>query len=80
MSAESICCVEATEATGHSLLDFHHAAVAFGLIVGEGHIRIAEKAQRVLGWTPRSNEEAIVATATSLVRLGLLRDSPKKAA
>lgn len=39
-----------------------------------------EKAQRVLGWTPRSNEEAIVATATSLVRLGLLKDSPKKAA
>ncbi len=39
-----------------------------------------EKARRVLGWTPRSNEEAIVATAESLVRLGLLKDSPKKAA
>lgn len=33
------------------------------------------KARSVLGWTPRSNEEAIVATAESLVRLGLLRDS-----
>jgi dihydroflavonol-4-reductase len=33
------------------------------------------KAKSVLGWTPRSNEEAIVATAESLVRLGLLRDS-----
>ena len=32
-----------------------------------------EKARRVLGWTPRSNEEAIVATAESLVRLGLLK-------
>ena len=39
-----------------------------------------EKAKRVLGWAPRSNEEAIVATAESLVRLGLLKDSPKKAA
>jgi nucleoside-diphosphate-sugar epimerase len=33
-----------------------------------------EKAKRVLGWAPRSNEEAIVATAESLVRLGLLKD------
>jgi nucleoside-diphosphate-sugar epimerase len=39
-----------------------------------------EKAKRLLGWTPRSNEEALVATAESLVRLGLLKDSPKKAA
>ncbi|HEX3376030.1 MAG TPA: aldehyde reductase [Candidatus Acidoferrales bacterium] len=39
-----------------------------------------EKARRVLGWAPRSNEEAIVATAESLVRLGLLKDSQKKAA
>ena len=39
-----------------------------------------EKARRVLGWAPRSNEESIVATAESLVRLGLLKDSAKKAA
>jgi len=39
-----------------------------------------EKARRTLGWAPRSNEESIVATAESLVRLGLLKDSPKKAA
>ena len=39
-----------------------------------------EKARRVLGWTPRSNEEAIVATAESLIRLGLLKDAKKKAA
>jgi nucleoside-diphosphate-sugar epimerase len=32
-----------------------------------------EKAKRTLGWAPRSTEEAIVATAESLVRLGLLR-------
>src|SRR5271156_1946481 len=38
-----------------------------------------EKARRVLGWAPRSNEESVVATAESLVRLGLLKDSAKKA-
>jgi nucleoside-diphosphate-sugar epimerase len=37
-----------------------------------------EKAKRVLGWTPRSNEESIVVTAESLVRLGLLKDSSTK--
>jgi nucleoside-diphosphate-sugar epimerase len=31
-----------------------------------------EKARRLLGWAPRSSEDAIVATAESLVRLGLL--------
>jgi len=36
-----------------------------------------EKARRVLGWAPRSNEEAIVATAESLLRFGLLKYSPK---
>lgn len=39
-----------------------------------------EKARRVLGWAPRSREESIVATAESLIRLGLLKDSAKKAA
>jgi dihydroflavonol-4-reductase len=34
-----------------------------------------EKARRLLGWTPRSSEEAIVAAAESLVRLGMLRGS-----
>lgn len=38
------------------------------------------KAKRLLGWSPRSNEDSIVATAESLMRLGLLKDSPKKAA
>jgi nucleoside-diphosphate-sugar epimerase len=33
----------------------------------------SEKARRVLGWSPRSREDAIVATAESLVRLGLLK-------
>jgi nucleoside-diphosphate-sugar epimerase len=32
-----------------------------------------EKARRILGWSPRTNEESIVATAKSLMDLGLLR-------
>ena len=32
-----------------------------------------EKARHMLGWTPRSSEEAIVATGESLLRLGLAR-------
>ena len=38
-----------------------------------------EKARRMLGWTPRSSEEALTATGESLVRLALLRDSLKRA-
>ncbi|MBV9945754.1 MAG: aldehyde reductase [Myxococcales bacterium] len=38
------------------------------------------KATRLLGWSPRSREEALVSTAESLIRLGLTRDSAKKAA
>lgn len=33
----------------------------------------SEKAQRMLGWSPRSREDAIVATAESLIRLGLVQ-------
>jgi nucleoside-diphosphate-sugar epimerase len=40
----------------------------------------SEKAKRVLGWSPRSSEDAIVATAESLMRLGLLKDSVRKKA
>ncbi len=35
------------------------------------------KAKAMLGWMPRSNEDAIIATAESLQRLGLLRDSSR---
>jgi dihydroflavonol-4-reductase len=38
-----------------------------------------QKARRVLGWAPRSNEEAIVASAESLLRLELLKESAKPA-
>jgi nucleoside-diphosphate-sugar epimerase len=32
-----------------------------------------DKAKRVLGWAPRSNEECIAATGESLLKLGLVR-------
>lgn len=37
-----------------------------------------EKARRLLGWSPRSNEEAIVATAESLIGLGLVKTPASK--
>ncbi len=41
-----------------------------------GKIRNATsaKARRELGWAPRSNEEVVVATAESLIRLGLVKN------
>jgi dihydroflavonol-4-reductase len=33
-----------------------------------------EKAKRMLGWSPRSNEECIIATADSLKKLGILKN------
>jgi nucleoside-diphosphate-sugar epimerase len=39
-----------------------------------------DKARRLLGWAPRPREDAIAATGESLLRLGLLKDGPDKAA
>ncbi len=39
-----------------------------------------EKARRLLGWAPRSNEAAVVATAESMLALGLLKNSSVRAA
>jgi nucleoside-diphosphate-sugar epimerase len=36
------------------------------------------KARRMLGWSPRSNEDSVVATAESLMQLGLLRNSRRR--
>jgi nucleoside-diphosphate-sugar epimerase len=38
------------------------------------------KARGLLGWKPRSSEEAIVASAESLIRLGLLKNTKRQAA
>ena len=48
--------------------------------LGKKRNATSEKARRLLGWAPRSREDAIVATAESLVRLGLLKDGGKAAA
>jgi nucleoside-diphosphate-sugar epimerase len=37
-----------------------------------------EKAKRLLGWAPRSNEESIIAAGESLVRLGQLKSKPRR--
>ncbi len=39
-----------------------------------------EKARRVLSWTPRSNREAVVASAESLMRFGMVKGSRKPVA
>lgn len=41
--------------------------------LGKRRNATSDKARRVLGWEPRSTEDAIAATAESLVRLGLLK-------
>jgi nucleoside-diphosphate-sugar epimerase len=53
---------------------------AIRLIVPElGRVKngTSEKAKRTLGWAPRPREEAIIASAESLVRLGLLKRKTK---
>ena len=41
--------------------------------LGKPKNAVNDKARRMLGWTPRPAEEALVATAESLVQLGLLK-------
>jgi len=47
--------------------------------LGKTHEASNAKARRVLGWTPRSNEESILATAESLIALGLAGGAKKAA-
>jgi dihydroflavonol-4-reductase len=45
-------------------------------LVGElGKVKMVsnEKARKMLGWSPRSNEDAVLASAESLIKLGLVR-------
>jgi len=41
--------------------------------LGKSKYATAEKAKRLLGWSPRSREDALIATAESLIKLGLVR-------
>ena len=43
--------------------------------LGKTRNATSDKARRLLGWAPRSREDALVATAESLIRLGLLKRS-----
>jgi dihydroflavonol-4-reductase len=47
--------------------------------LGKTRNATSEKARRLLGWAPRSREDAIVATAESLMRLGLLKGAARAA-
>ena len=42
--------------------------------LGKAKNATSEKARRMLGWAPRSREDALVATAESLMLLGLLKE------
>lgn len=44
--------------------------------LGKARNATSEKARRLLGWSPRSAEDAIIATAESLMRLGLVKARP----
>jgi dihydroflavonol-4-reductase len=41
-------------------------------LLGNSRHVTGAKAQRVLGWQPRSREDAIVATAESLIEFGIV--------
>jgi dihydroflavonol-4-reductase len=47
--------------------------------LGKTRNATSEKARRLLGWAPQSREDAIVATAESLMRLGLLKGAARAA-
>jgi dihydroflavonol-4-reductase len=48
-------------------------------LLGRNMNATSEKARRLLGWTPRPREDAIAATADSLIRLGLVAGAEKVA-
>lgn len=47
-----------------------HAVMAVSFLIGQ-ILPINEKARRVLGWAPASSKDAAMATARSLLELGL---------
>jgi nucleoside-diphosphate-sugar epimerase len=47
--------------------------------LGKRKTAVNDKARRVLGWSPYSTEDALVATAESLLAQGLLKQSTKGA-
>lgn len=51
---------------------FNHAARRMVPNLGKKRESTSEKARRMLEWNPRTNDEAILSTAESLIRLGLV--------
>ena len=47
--AEGLGAGDGTETPGGLLLEFRHADIAFGLVVVEGHTRVGEKTQDIVG-------------------------------
>lgn len=47
--------------------------------LGKSKNATSEKARRLLGWAPRSREDALVATAQSMLDLGLLKETKRAA-
>jgi len=48
-----------TESAGDFLAQLHHACVGFGLVVGEGHIRIVQEAQDIGPALMQAQEEVM---------------------
>jgi len=52
----------------------HNPMLRYALpMLGKVRRATSAKARQVLGWTPRSNDEMILATAESLIRLGVVK-------
>jgi hypothetical protein len=45
------------------------------VLVTGGSGLVGEKAKRILGWKPRTNEEAIMASVESMARFGSIKKS-----
>jgi hypothetical protein len=58
-----------TESAGDFLAQLHHACVGFGLVVGEGHIRIVQEAQDI-GPALMQAQEEVMADAGGACRGG----------
>src|SRR5271167_3170988 len=55
--SEIVCTLERAEAARDFLLELHHPAVAFSLVVGERHIRVGQEAQNSLFVVSQAQDE-----------------------
>jgi len=80
MAARRVPTLEVPNFLVHLFAWFDPAARQILPELGKAKNASGAKARRVLGWAPRSREDAIVATAESMLRLGLLKESGNRAA